>query len=78
MNNITRFNPFSSELARFDPLLTSFDPFWDMDDVMNKFMMRPMLRGGMEIEPQIKMDVKEADGMYHVYGQGGNPRCEQG
>lgn len=66
MNNITRFNPLSSELARFDPLLTSFDPFMDMDDVMNKFMMRPMLRGGMEIEPQIKMDVKEADGMYMV------------
>lgn len=58
MSNITRFNPFT-ELARFDPFL-------DMDDVMNKFMMRPMLRGGMEIEPQIKMDVKEADGQYLI------------
>jgi HSP20 family protein len=65
MNNITRYNPFT-ELARFDPLLTTFDPIWDMDDVINKFMMRPILRGGMEIEPQIKMDVKEADGEYMV------------
>lgn len=58
MSNITRFNPFT-ELARFDPFL-------DMDDVMNKFMMRPILRSGMEIEPQIKMDVKEADGKYLI------------
>jgi HSP20 family protein len=58
MNNITLFNPFT-ELARFDPFL-------DMDDVINKFMMRPILRGGMEFEPQIKMDVKEADGKYMV------------
>lgn len=58
MNNLTRFNPFT-ELARFDP-------FVDMDDLMNKFMMRPLLREGMEMEPQIKMDVKEADGQYMV------------
>ncbi len=58
MNNITRFNPFT-ELARFDPL-------WDMDDVMNKFMMRPLLRETLEMEPQIKMDVREADGQYLV------------
>jgi HSP20 family protein len=58
MNNITRFNPFT-ELARFDP-------FWDIDDVLNKFTMRPVLREGMEIEPQIKMDVKEAAGQYLV------------
>ena len=58
MNNMTRFNPFT-EIARFDP-------FFDMDDVLNKFMMRPALREGMEIEPQIKMDVKEADGQYLV------------
>jgi len=62
MNEITRrYNPISSEL-------TPFDPFWDMDNVMNKFMMRPfsLLREGMEMEPQIKMDVKEADGKYVV------------
>jgi HSP20 family protein len=65
MNDITRFNPFT-ELTRFDPLLTRFDPFWDVSDVMNKFMTRPLLREGMEMEPQIKMDVKEADGKYVV------------
>lgn len=61
MNNITRFKPISSELARFDP-------FWDVDDMFNGFMMRPfsLFREGMEIEPQIKMDVKEADGKYLV------------
>lgn len=61
MSNITRFNPFSSELSRFDP-------FMDMDNVMNKFMMRPfsLMREGVEMEPQIKMDVKEADGQYMV------------
>lgn len=59
MNNITRFNPFSSELSRFDP-------FRDMDDVFDRFMMRPFMREGMEIQPQIKMDVKEADGKYVV------------
>jgi HSP20 family protein len=58
MNNITRFNPFT-ELARFDPFL-------DTDDLMNKFMMRPLLREGVQIEPQIKMDVKEADGQYLI------------
>ncbi|MDH4234690.1 MAG: Hsp20/alpha crystallin family protein [Gallionella sp.] len=59
MNNITRFKPFSSELTRFDPFL-------DMDDIFNRFMMRPLLREGMEIQPQIKMDVKEADGKYVI------------
>ena len=58
MNNITRFNPFTE--------LTRFDPFLDVDDVMNKFMMRPLLREGVQIEPQIKMDVKEADGQYQI------------
>ena len=59
MNNLTRFNPFSSEPTRFDP-------FWNVDDMYNRFMMRPLLREGMEIEPQIKMDVLEADGKYLV------------
>jgi len=59
MNGITRSKPFGSELARFDP-------FWDVDDIFNRFMMRPLLREGMELEPQIKMDVKEADGKYVV------------
>lgn len=58
MNNITRFKPIN-ELARFDPFL-------NMDDVFNRFMMRPFFREGMDVEPQIKMDVKEADGQYLV------------
>lgn len=58
MNGITRYDPFNE--------LTRFDPFLDMDDMFNKMMMRPILRGGMEIGPQIKMDVKEADGQYLV------------
>lgn len=65
MSNLTRFIPFT-ELARFDPMLTRFVPFFDMDDAINKFMMRPVLREGMEKEPQIKMDVKEADGQHLV------------
>jgi len=65
MNNITRFEPLN-ELARFNPLLTRFDPFRDMDEVFNSLMTRPILREGMGIEPQIKMDVKEADGQYLV------------
>lgn len=64
MNGITRYDPFN-DLAR-SPLLTRFDPFRDMDDIFNGFMMRPFFREGMEIEPQIKMDVKEADGKYLV------------
>lgn len=56
MNNLTRFDTFN-ELSRLDPL-------WDVNDVLNRFMLRPFLRGGVEMEPQIKMDVKEADGMY--------------
>lgn len=65
MSNLTRFEPFT-ELARIDPLLGSFDPFWNMDDVLNRFTMRPFVRSAMEIEPQIKMDVKEADGKYLI------------
>ena len=61
MNGITRYSPFSSKLTRFDPL-------WDIDDMFNKFMMRPFSfsREGMEMEPQIRMDVKESDGKYLV------------
>ncbi len=58
MNNITRYSPFR-RLARFDPL-------WDMDDVFDRFMMQPVLRESTEIEPQIRMDVKESNGDYKV------------
>lgn len=64
MNGITRHDPFN-DLAR-SSLLKRFDPFWDVDDIFNRFMMRPFSREGMEIEPQIRMDVKEADGKYLV------------
>lgn len=59
MSNITRFNPFSRSLA-------GFDPFFDMDDIVNGFMLRPVLNRANAIEPQIKMDVKAADGKYLV------------
>jgi HSP20 family protein len=58
MNNITRYDPFSE--------LTRFDQFLDMDDMFNRFMLRPAVRSGMEIEPQIKMDVKESNGDYKI------------
>jgi HSP20 family protein len=58
MSNISRFNPYT-ELRRFDP-------FMDIDDVFNRFMMRPISHAGLEMEPQIKMDVKEVNGEYRV------------
>jgi HSP20 family protein len=58
MSNITRFDPFT-ELARLDP-------FMDIDDVLNRFMMRPLSRTGLEMEPQIRMDVKELEGEYRI------------
>ena len=58
MANLTRFEPFR-ELARFGP-------FGDMDDWFRRMALRPFLREGMEIEPQIKIDVKEAEGKYLV------------
>ncbi len=64
MSNITRFNPFG-EVKR-SSLLNRFDPFMEMDDTLNRLMMRPFSREVMEFEPQIKMDVKESDGQYLV------------
>lgn len=58
MANLTRFEPFR-ELARFEP-------FGDIDDWFRRMALRPLFREGMEMEPQIKMDVKEADGKYLV------------
>ncbi len=57
MSNITRYDPFN-ELSRINPLLS--DPF--SGDFFNRFMMRPF----GAVEPQIRMDVKEADGQYLV------------
>ena len=61
MSNLTKFEPLN-ELARFDPLFSGYPSL--VDDMFDRFMMRPAFRG--EIEPQIKMDVKEADGKYLV------------
>jgi HSP20 family protein len=58
MSNLIRFDPFTE--------LNRFDPFMDVDDVMNRFMMRPLLRTGLELEPQIKLDVKEVNGEYRI------------
>jgi HSP20 family protein len=66
MSNLTRFNPFKTGLTRFDPLLTRFDPFRDFNDMFNNFMINPMFRAGTEMEPQIRMDVKESDGKYVI------------
>lgn len=57
MANITRFDPFRE--------ITRFEPFRDMNDWMRGFMMQPMARE-MNMEPQIRMEVSEADGAYKV------------
>lgn len=58
MANITRYDPLN-EIARFNP-------FMDIDDVFNRFMLRPFARTGLELEPQIRMDVKEVNGEYRI------------
>jgi HSP20 family protein len=37
-----------------------------MDGIFDRSMMRPVLREGLELEPQIKMDVKESNGDYMI------------
>jgi HSP20 family protein len=56
MKTLTKYDPFNE--------LTRFEPMWDVNDVLSRFMLRPFMRSGMEFEPQIKLDVKETDGMY--------------
>jgi len=58
MSNLTRYEPLT-EIARFNP-------FMDIDDVFNRFMLRPFARTGLEMEPQIRMDVKDVDGEYRI------------
>jgi HSP20 family protein len=58
MSNLTRFNPFG-EMVRYSPL-------WDADDMLDRFMMRPMWREMEAVEPQIRMDVSEAGSNYMV------------
>jgi len=56
MANITRFDPFNE--------LTRLDPFLDMNDFFKGFGMRPLMREFERGEPQMKMDVAEAEGSY--------------
>ncbi|MDA8127414.1 MAG: Hsp20/alpha crystallin family protein [Betaproteobacteria bacterium] len=56
-----------ANLSRYDPLnLARIDPFGDIDDLFKGFFVRPAL---LENQPQmqIKMDVKENDGVYTVH-----------
>lgn len=57
MANITRFDPFNE--------ITRFDPFMDVNDFFKGFGMRPLMRD-FEHEPQMKMDVSEAEGSYLI------------
>lgn len=57
MANITHYDPFG-ELARFDPLA-------DLDDLLRAPRLRAAWRN-LPQEPQIRMDVTEDDGAYHV------------
>lgn len=57
MSNITRFDPFR-ELSRFDPL-------FDIDELFARPVLRPLMRN-VEMEPQIRMDVKESGDSYTV------------
>ena len=61
MNTLTRFNP-RHEIARFDP-------FRETQDLFDQFMrstLRPSLREWSEVEPEIRMDISEADSEYLV------------
>ncbi len=57
MANLTRWDPFS-EIARFDP-------FRDMNDYFKGFMLRPVFQG-LEAEPEIRLEISEADKAYTV------------
>lgn len=61
MANITRHIPTF-------PRLTRFDPFHDIEEMMNGFWMRPMF-GEMEGTPSIKIDLSETDQAYKVYAE---------
>jgi HSP20 family protein len=57
MGNLTRWDPIG-EIARFDP-------FRDMNDYFKGFMLRPVFQG-LEAEPEIKLEISEADKAYTV------------
>ena len=57
MGNLTRWNPFSE--------ITRFDPFNDVNEYLKGFMLRPVFRG-IEAEPEIRLEISEADKAYTV------------
>lgn len=57
MGNITRFDPIS-ELARLDP-------FSDVGNLFNGFMVRPVFQG-TAAAPQMKLEVTEDDQAYTI------------
>jgi HSP20 family protein len=56
-----------ARLTVFDPFraMSRFEPFKAMEEFFPEFRMRPWSRG-MEMEPQIRMDVSEDDKAYTV------------
>ncbi len=61
MANITRrVSPF--------PRISRFDPFRDMEEMMNNFWMRPFL-SEREAVPSIRIDMTENDSAYMVYAE---------
>lgn len=57
MANITRFDPFND--------IRRINPFLDVNDFFKGFGMHPLMRE-FEREPQMKIDVSEADNSYSV------------
>lgn len=57
MGNLTRWDPFG-EMSRLDP-------FRDMNDYFKGFMLRPIFHG-VEAEPEIRLEISEADEAYTV------------
>ena len=56
-----------ANLSRIDPQhpLSFFDPFRDLEDIFGSRRLRSLFRD-MPEQPQIKMDVREDDGVYRV------------
>lgn len=62
MANITRHIPSLPRLSRFEP-------FRDIEDMMNEFWMRPSFFGEREGRPAIRIDMTENDQAYTVYAE---------
>lgn len=57
MTSMTRWNPFKT--------LSRIDPFSDLDDFFRSSALRPQW-SNMDIAPDVRIDVSEDDGAYHV------------